>query len=63
MVGMLFIRSFERADRVYHAMASRGYDGSIRTLSELSMQKTDMLKAALLIVIGLSINLCCLIEF
>ncbi len=38
MVGNLFLRSFERADRIYAAMVSRGYDGEVRTwpLSPLS---------------------------
>jgi cobalt/nickel transport system permease protein len=31
MVGSLFIRSFERSDRIYTAMLSRGYDGEIRS--------------------------------
>jgi cobalt/nickel transport system permease protein len=29
MVGMLFLRSFHRGERVYLAMLSRGYDGTI----------------------------------
>ncbi len=33
MAGNLFLRSFERADRIYGAMASRGYDGEVRALS------------------------------
>jgi cobalt/nickel transport system permease protein len=32
MAGNLFLRSFERADRIYAAMLSRGYDGEVRTL-------------------------------
>jgi cobalt/nickel transport system permease protein len=27
MIGMLFIRSYERAERIYAAMISRGYNG------------------------------------
>lgn len=30
MAGSLFLRSFERADRIYAAMAARGYDGEMR---------------------------------
>src|SRR5574341_801183 len=30
MAGNLFVRSFDRADRIYAAMASRGYDGEVR---------------------------------
>ena len=32
MAGNLFLRSFDRADRIYAAMASRGYDGQVRAL-------------------------------
>ncbi len=29
MIGVLFIRTFERAERIYHAMAARGFQGEI----------------------------------
>jgi len=32
MAGNLFLRSFDRADRIYAAMVSRGYDGEVRTM-------------------------------
>ena len=32
MVGNLFLRAFDRADRIYAAMLSRGYDGETRIL-------------------------------
>lgn len=32
MAGNLFIRSLERGDRIYAAMAARGYDGEVRAL-------------------------------
>lgn len=32
MAGSLFLRGFERSDRIYVAMLSRGYDGEIRSL-------------------------------
>ena len=32
MVGNLFLRSYERSERVYFAMRSRGYDGQMRRL-------------------------------
>lgn len=31
MAGNLLLRSFERGDRIYAAMAARGYDGEVRT--------------------------------
>ena len=34
LIGMLFLRSFERADRVHDAMIARGWDGTLRTLDD-----------------------------
>ena len=57
MVGTLFIRSFERSERVYQAMAARGYDGEIVTLSHLRLQSIDLYFGCLfiscLVLIGL----------
>ena len=61
LIGMLFIRSHDRADRVYNAMVSRGYDGSLRTVVEFRMCKMDIAKAAVLITIALTLNVYCLI--
>lgn len=33
MVGSLMLRSFERSERIYHAMASRGYAGELRNFT------------------------------
>jgi cobalt/nickel transport system permease protein len=32
MAGNLFLRAFERSDRIYMAMQARGYDGEVRAL-------------------------------
>jgi len=55
MVGSLFIRSFERSERIYAAMLARGYDGSIRFASERSLARADwlLLAVALVAVAGL----------
>ena len=34
MAGSLFVRAIERSDRIYKAMAARGYDGEVRTFSQ-----------------------------
>ena len=34
LIGMLFLRSFERGERVHAAMLARGWDGTVRTLDE-----------------------------
>jgi cobalt/nickel transport system permease protein len=34
LIGMLFLRTFERAERVHGAMVARGWDGVLRTLED-----------------------------
>ena len=41
MTGTLFIRSYERGERVYAAMVARGFDGHSRTLNHLSFRPVD----------------------
>ena len=43
MVGSLFLRSFERSERIHAAMQARGYDGTIRFANERSLVRTDWL--------------------
>lgn len=53
MVGTLFLRSYERGERVYTAMVSRGYDGEIREARALSFSYRDAyfsIAAALVLV-------------
>jgi cobalt/nickel transport system permease protein len=49
MVGTLFLRSYERSERIYVAMLARGYDGEIRTLRPrtLSTGERGLLMTAL----------------
>ena len=32
LIGILFLRAFERGERVHSAMLARGWDGTVRTL-------------------------------
>ena len=34
MIGMLLIRSLNRAERIHGAMCSRGWDGEVRWLDD-----------------------------
>lgn len=43
MVGSLFIRSYERSERVYLAMQSRGYSGHIRHLHDRPFPRAQLL--------------------
>ena len=41
MAGQLFLRSYERSDRIYNAMLARGYSGQLRTLTPHVMGASD----------------------
>ena len=47
MVGQLFVRSFERSDKVYNAMLARGYRGQLLTMNPHVMRQPDWLFLAL----------------
>lgn len=47
MAGQLFLRSYERSDRVYNAMLARGYAGQFLTLNPHQMRRRDWLALAL----------------
>jgi cobalt/nickel transport system permease protein len=51
MAGNLFMRSFDRGDRIYAAMAARGYDGEVRHLPLPSVSTGQRI----LLVFGLAV--------
>jgi cobalt/nickel transport system permease protein len=55
--GALFIRAYERGERVHLAMLSRGYAGRIPALSEKAATLRDWLLAALLPVSAMLVSL------
>jgi len=60
MIGSLFIRSYERGERVYAAMVARGFDGRSRTLNPLHFRPADAyfgLSLSLILVFSSVINL------
>jgi len=46
VVGVLFMRTYDRAERIYWAMSSRGFDGTIRAAGHGHMHAADWLLAA-----------------
>ena len=42
MVGSLFVRSYERGERVYSAMLARGFDGDVRCLNPVRLKIYDV---------------------
>ena len=51
MLGVLFIRSYERAEEVYLAMCCRGFDGRINTIYDFKIGLKDF--SFLLAIVGL----------
>jgi cobalt/nickel transport system permease protein len=45
LVGVLFIRTIERAERVYYAMLSRGFQGDMPTLKRFHIKTGDIVFA------------------
>jgi len=48
LVGMLLVKSYDRAERVYKAMLCRGFTGKYYTLSQFSVKKGDIVYLALM---------------
>lgn len=42
MAGTLFLRAYERSERIWAAMVARGYDGEVRMLSVPALRPTDV---------------------
>ncbi len=57
-VGMLFVRSFERTERVHAAMLARGYQGFWPQPISLHVTPADYLKACGVIGLGLLLVIC-----
>src|SRR5512140_597324 len=51
MAGQLFLRSYERSDRIYDAMLARGYTGQLQTMHAQRIGKADWLAGAAALVI------------
>lgn len=56
MVGQLFLRSYERSDRVYNAMLARGYRGHFQTINPHLMTPRDWLLGGLALLILLFVQ-------
>jgi cobalt/nickel transport system permease protein len=52
MIGNLFLRSYERSERVYQAMVARGYRGELKQLDPPPLKMRDVLFAAVPLALG-----------
>jgi cobalt/nickel transport system permease protein len=50
MAGQLFLRSYERSDRVYNAMLARGFNGHMQTINPHELRRVDYLTAAVVLI-------------
>jgi len=57
LVGMLIVKSYERAERVYQAMISKGYTGNPKTKTNFAMRGKDYVLSMLLIGFAIMIHL------
>jgi cobalt/nickel transport system permease protein len=57
MAGQLFLRSYERSDRVYNAMLARGYTGHLQTMNPHELHRMDYVTMALSILFFLLLQL------
>ncbi|GAB4504713.1 MAG: cobalt ECF transporter T component CbiQ [Anaerolineales bacterium] len=56
MAGQLFLRSYERSDRIYNAMLARGYAGQLRTLNPHVMKSSDWVFVAFSLAVILALQ-------
>jgi cobalt/nickel transport system permease protein len=54
-LGMLFVRSFERTERVFDAMRARGYQGRFPEQAELRLRTMDLVGAGLWLLVGVGL--------
>ncbi len=61
MIGTLFLRTYERSERIYSAMLARGYSGEIRMLSPARLSRRDVVlggaSVAVLAVVAILANI------
>jgi cobalt/nickel transport system permease protein len=53
LMGVLFIRSYDRGERIYYAMLARGYRGEVRVLDDLQVSSKDFAIGTALVVYGI----------
>ena len=56
-LGMLFVRSFERTERVFDAMRARGYQGRFPELAESRLRAIDLVGAGAWLTVGVALLL------
>ncbi|HJH30877.1 MAG TPA: cobalt ECF transporter T component CbiQ [Methanosarcinaceae archaeon] len=61
LIGMLIVKSYERAENVYHSMISKGYTGNQKTLVKFNMATKDYALTIVLIGIAILPHVCSMV--
>ena len=51
MAGSLFLRSYERSERIYAAMQARGFEGTMRHMHGRGITPTELAALGLVVVL------------
>ena len=57
MIGTLFLRSYERGERIYIAMVSRGYDGEFNRIRSSKLKAGDFVFVSSIVLILFSVRI------
>lgn len=57
LIGMLLVRSYERAARIYHAMLCRGFDGRFPVFAHFTIQRRDCLFLCVMLALTVALAL------
>ncbi|MFH1073890.1 MAG: cobalt ECF transporter T component CbiQ [Candidatus Firestonebacteria bacterium] len=57
VIGLLFIRTYERGERIYQSMLSRGFNGEINILNKLKIETPDCIFLASFILVLIIIKM------
>jgi cobalt/nickel transport system permease protein len=57
MIAALFLRSYERGERVYAAMLARGYDGNLGSLYMYRVGIAEIGFVALIVLVPVAVRL------
>jgi cobalt/nickel transport system permease protein len=57
LIGMLLVKSYDRAERVYQAMIAKGYTGKPCTIVEFHMKAKDYLAGIIIISVAIMLHI------
>jgi cobalt/nickel transport system permease protein len=57
LIATLFIRTYERGERIYLAMESRGFKGRVYTLQSLRWRGVDSLAGVMFVMVMIAVPL------